>query len=307
MLYTNEHLACYRYDSSAQPAIEAKKLRKNDIFNLYTTQHKLIFLMEGSLEVETADMIRGGKEVAKGFFWFASMGQNLKIRATSESLLLIVRINGTLMLCDSYSMERLVNESKDNAGETGEGGDHLYAATICPCLWDCLKSLYYALSDGLRCLSFFEIKTREIFFLFRVYYTKGELCRIFRPVLTDDLAFCDAVKNSWMKYKTINDLAASMNYSVSGFYKRFSAAFGLSPRQWIHKQKEVAIYNDLVTSNLNIKNIAGKWGFASIQSLSNYCRKFYNESPGQMRNIRRSMAEKNGSNCHGRCITEKMK
>lgn len=126
---------------------------------------------------------------------------------------------------------------------------------------------------------------RNLFPLTNVY-SREELFRIFYSALTGDLAFSDTVKNLWMKHRKVNDLAAAMHYTHSGFYKRFVAVFGITPREWFRKQREFAVYNDLMASEMSIKHIADKWGYASRQSLSNYCKRIYRQSPRQIYSIR---------------------
>ena len=286
MLYAKEHLGCRNYESSEHPAIEVKKMGKHADSSLYSTQNKLFLLMEGFVEVDMA--MKQKKQVAKGSFWFAATGQSLKIHAIEKALLLVIRINGSLALCNMYAIEKLHNEFKNNGGELKVDENDLYAATICPSLWHCIKGLFISIADGMRCRFFFEIKTKEIFFLLRAYYPKEELYNIFYPALTSDLVFSDTVKRLWVKHQRINDLATAMNYTYSGFYKRFVAVFGLTPREWFQKQRELAVYNDLMASEMSLKHIADKWGFSSRQSLSNYCKRIYRQSPKQIYNIHTS-------------------
>jgi AraC-like DNA-binding protein len=285
MQYVNEYLNCFCYNSTEQPAVELKKVEKNTPVELYTTRYKLFFLIEGKIQIEAG--IKDRTEIKKGVFWFVAVGQTVRIRAVSNALMLIMRINSRIALCDCYSIEQLYKSFKDKANEPMIHERRLYTGLICPSLWHCIKSLYNITTDGLRCPYILEIKEKEVMFLLRAYYTKQELYRIFHHALTGDLVFSEHIKKTWHKYRTVDELAQAMHYTSSGFYKRFMAVFNTSPREWIRKQKEAAVYSDLISSELSIKNIATKWGFSSIQSFSNYCHKLYRESPGQIRNIRK--------------------
>ncbi|MDR1880060.1 MAG: hypothetical protein LBQ78_03935, partial [Tannerellaceae bacterium] len=218
----NEHLRCYNYDNSERPTFEIRTIARNSAWELYSKQHKLVFLLEGKVRTEVGVLEK--KELSKGAFWFVSSGQQVKIKALTNTLLLVMRFNSRIIFCDCYILEQLYNECQQKNEIVDEG--QLYPGVIRPSLWYCLKGLYTSTLDGLRCRSFFEIKVKEICYLLRAYYPKRELYQIFYPVLTADVAFSDSVKSSWQKYLTVDELAHAMNYTPSGFYKRFTAVFG---------------------------------------------------------------------------------
>ncbi|MDR1918266.1 MAG: AraC family transcriptional regulator [Tannerellaceae bacterium] len=276
----SEHLRCYNYDNGDRPTVECRTIEKNTTWEIYTEQNKLLFLLEGKVQVEVGSMEK--QTIGKGFFWFASGGQDMKIRASANALLLILRINSRASLCDCYIMEQLYNEFQGKA-EASVDVRQLYPCLIRTSLWYCLKGLYSTTADGLCCRFFFEAKVKEVFFLFRAYYPKVELYRLFHPILTSDIIFSDNIKNAWQKYPSVDALARAMNLTPSGFYKRFTSIFGQPPHDWLTQQKKTAVYNDLASSYMNLKEVASKWGFSSQSTLSDWCVKIYGMPPGKIR------------------------
>jgi AraC-like DNA-binding protein len=277
----NEHLRCYDYDNRECPTFEIRTIERKFSWEFHSAQHKLIFLLEGKVQAEVGTLEK--KELAKGVFWFVSSGQQVAIKASANALLLIMRFSSRIVFCNCYNLEHLYNDFLQR-GETIDSRQ-LYPGTILPPMWYCIKGLYSTTLDGLRCRAFFDIKVKEVCFLLRAYYPKKELYRIFFPILTADIAFSDSVKGSWQKYQTIDELARSLNYTPSGFYKRFTAVFGSSPHDWITERKRLAVYNDLVSSHLPLQEVASKWGFSSLAALSRWCVKNLDDAPGRIRKI----------------------
>jgi AraC-like DNA-binding protein len=279
----SEHLLCYDYDNGERPTVENRTIEKNTVWEIETEMNKLIFLLAGKAGTEVGDFER--KEVNKGYFWFVPAGQSLKIDAAKNAQVLILRFSSNMPLCDCYIMEQLYNEFR-NARE-GEALDvgQLHPCVIRPLLWACLRGLYTTTMDGLCCRSFFQVKVREVFFLLRAYYPKRELYGVFHPLLTADILFSDRVKNSWKKYPTIEELARSMNLTHSGFYKRFVAVFGKAPLEWITEEKKIAVYKDIVSNELTLKQVAAKWNFSSSSHMATWCKQHFGKLPSQIKKM----------------------
>jgi AraC-like DNA-binding protein len=275
----SEHLRCYNYDSGERPAFEVRTITKNSAWEFHAGQHKFIFLLEGMVEAKVGVLEK--KELTKGLFWFITSGQQVLIRASTNALVLVMRFSNRITFCDCYILEQLYNECRGMDEVINER--QLYPGIIRPSLWYCIKGLYNTTFDGLRCRSFFDIKIKEVCFLLRTYYPKRELFRIFYPILTADIAFSDHVKSSWQKYPTVDKLAHALNYTSSGFYKRFTSVFGSSPHDWITEKKRLSVYNDLISSYLPLQEVAIKWGFSGLPSLSKWCVKHLGDAPGRIR------------------------
>jgi AraC-like DNA-binding protein len=277
-----EHLLCYDWDAGDRPTIESREIEINTSWEIETEMNKLLFLMSGDVSVEVGDFKR--KEVNKGYFWFVSAGQSLKVSALDcDALLLILRFSSHMNLCDCYMMEQLYNEFRNQRAAEEVDVKQLYPCYIRPMLWECLNNLFITTIDGLCCRSFFQVKVKEVFFLLRAYIPKRELYGVFHPILTADITFSDRVKSSWAKYPTVDALARSMNLTPSTFYRRFVAVFAKTPLDWYTEQKKMNIYKDIVSTELSLREVATKWYFSSPSSLTHWCEKHFGQSPSTMR------------------------
>ncbi|MDR1918126.1 MAG: AraC family transcriptional regulator [Tannerellaceae bacterium] len=281
MQNVSEHLLCYDYDNGARPTVENRTIEKKNAWEIEAEMNKLIFLLAGKVSTEVGEFER--KEVPNGHFWFVPAGQNVKIDAIQNTQILILRFSSHMPLCDCYIMEQLYNEFRNAREEVELDVRKLHPCVIRPLLWECLTGLYTTTLDGLCCRSFFQIKVKEVFFLLRAYYPKRELYGVFHPLLTADILFSDRVKNSWKKFPTVDALARSMNFTPSGFYKRFVAVFKQAPLDWITEEKKKAVYKDIVSNELSLREIAKKWKFSSPSHLTTWCKQHFGQSPSNMR------------------------
>ena len=94
------------------------------------------------------------------------------------------------------------------------------------------------------------------------------------------------MRKNALKYKTITELAESMNYTISGFEKKFKKAFKTTPHLWIKQKKADKIYYDLTMTDICLKEIIDNYGFKSDSYFNDFCKTNFGESPGRIRKNR---------------------
>lgn len=275
LLYSYEHIACHNYDGGLRPSIEIKKLNGQEQWDISILENKIIFVTEGELKFSYGNI--SDELLSKGKGILLPSGANFKSIATKETSLTIFRLRSHVRLCDQYSLERLLRE------EDISQIDRQSYLDINSALWNYLNLLNTFVNDGLKCVSLFEIKLKELFFLLRAYYTKGELLGFFYPLLTSDTKFSDIILLNYRKAKTVKDLAILTHYSVSGFEKRFKRAFNVAPSQWLKQQRAKNIYHEINCSNKTLKEISSEYGFASPAHLNDFCKTYFGVTPGKIR------------------------
>jgi len=146
-----------------------------------------------------------------------------------------------------------------------------------------LDILILCYGAGLRCRYYHEGKIRELMYIFRAFYPKQDLRRFFAPALAIDARFSQLVMSSYSRYGNLAEIASSMNYTVSGFEKKFRKVFGCSPYNWMVRQKAQEAWHWVNTSDMNLKEIADKFGFSSSSSFGKFFRQHFGVTPGQAR------------------------
>ena len=131
-------------------------------------------------------------------------------------------------------------------------------------------------------LYFFELKRQELFFLFFSYYPDNDLVRFLQSVLSKDMQFKRVVMDNYLKVKNVQELAKSVNYSTSGFIKKFQKCFNDSPYRWMQMQKARHISVEISRGVKSLQEIANEYKFSSYQHFSGFCKAQLGSTPTEI-------------------------
>jgi AraC-like DNA-binding protein len=135
-------------------------------------------------------------------------------------------------------------------------------------------------------------------FILRAFYTKEDLYRFFSPALTTDTWFSQFIMSNYNKYDNLTELAAAMNYTVSGFEKKFRKVFNQAPYAWMCRQRAREAYHCINTSDMSLKEISSMFGFNSHPAFIKFIRRNYGITPGQIRKNSKEKIQKKDSERH---------
>jgi AraC family transcriptional regulator len=93
----------------------------------------------------------------------------------------------------------------------------------------------------------------------------------------------EKLSHSLSEEVSIAGIAKELNMSRSQCTKLFSKVYGLSPRQYVSRQKLMLAKEMLVTSHLQISEIAEQLGFQSASHFSRQFRRWTGQSPSQFK------------------------
>ncbi len=291
LLYAGEHLDCPNYDNRKRPAIEEKFLEEGTVWEVQPWVNKIIFVLDGAIEYSMGES--GYYPARKGQALFLPANRGLSVRAGKPTHLGITRLYDKIQLCDCFRMEDLSKfHEKEGKNEDRNKEDRKkekvkeeipFLLEVNPVLEGYLDILTTCHRAGLRCRYYNEGKIREMMFILRAFYTKKDLCRFFSPALTTDTFFSQFIMSNYNKYDNLSELAAAMNYTVSGFEKKFRKVFAQAPYQWMRRQKAQEAYHCINTSDMSFKEIAEMFGFSSHPAFIRFIRENFGTTPGQIR------------------------
>lgn len=283
LLYSDEHLSCPAYDSEEYPVIEEITMAAGYISQWQARVNKLVFVLDGQIEYSTGQVFR--QSVRKGHIFFLASTRQVWCKAVEDAVLLIIRFYGKIRFCDCLSVEDLYKvsemERKEVKGKL-RNEDAILLETN-PVMDKYLDMLHTCYGAGLRCRYYNENKLKELMYIFRAFYPKEKLRDLFAPVLSADTCFAQQFIETYNQYGNLSETASAMNYTLSGFEKKFRKVFGCSPYGWILHQKAQEIMHYVKTSNLNLSEIADRYGFSSASAFNNFFKKRYGITPGQAR------------------------
>lgn len=97
------------------------------------------------------------------------------------------------------------------------------------------------------------------------------------------MIFSQQVMDHYMKCHNAAELAKLLNYSISGFEKRFKKVFNDTPFHWMMCQKAHNVYLEIRAGEMNFKQISDKYEFSSPSVMDDFIKQMFGKTPGQIR------------------------
>lgn len=284
LLYPQEHFSCYNFEQGDKPVIQALSLENGKRIGLSTIDNKLIFVLDGSLEFIFKSSLP--QIISRGQFMLLPAGSVLSATAKGDLRIIILRIRSQIRLCDTFSIEKLLDVDFHDSLKGG-----MYFLDINERVEYFLAGLQNYINDGLRCYYFYQLKISEFFYLLRAYYTKEELRAFFNPLISSDMSFSGQVFKYYKTARTAQELAEMLNYSFSGFQKKFKRVFGVSAYRWITEQRVKSIAHEINCNEKSFKEISNDYGFSSPSHFNDFCKTHLGQTPGNIREKNRKVAK----------------
>jgi AraC-like DNA-binding protein len=274
-----EHLSCHCYEGGENPLIEVRKIKRMETGETLLSCNEIIFVLSGKIRINMLYNQNG--ELNKGQFVFLPSGYNAFYKAINKSQIIIFRLDESIRLCYTYSLEHLYNRVKND--DKPENFSMLDSNVR---MWHFINALVDTWEDGLRCRLYLQVKVSELLLLMRVYYSEEQLGQFFYFILRSDTAFAEFVRISYLQYPTVIKLAKAMNMTPQQFTKRFINVFGQAPYGWMLREKARLIYGELCQSDKPIQEIAAQFGFPIPANFTRFCKAAFGMSPGEIRKKR---------------------
>lgn len=276
-----EHDSCPYNSSSERNIIEQITLTPNENIRILTSSNKIILVVIGKITASIG--VQTGQKVAKDEMFYVPIAQNLTISTTTNTTLLIFRFRERIKLCNCFLIDKLTNYRKTHQLFC-EKQFHILSANHY--IKNTLISLLEFTHEKFNCEYYYKLKLNELTFHLGKFYTLEELALFFKESISDDSVFADYVRENAHKYRTMTELAEAMNYTISGFEKRFKKIFKVTPYQWMKEKKAQQIFYDLSMTDLCLKEIVDNYGFKSNNYFIDFCKSNLGASPGTIRRNR---------------------
>ena len=270
------------HGNTHKPLIEVIEIRNFEKKELLIENNEIVFFVEGRMKYVFNDFVE--YEAAKGEVLFLPAGERYYYETQTNVTLIVVRLFKSMNLCNTFSLEKLNSpKSYDNDDFCPRTKNWFSISEIHPRIWQFLDGIQDCMSDGLKEQDYFEMKTRELFYLLNAYCTKEDLCKFFFFILNEDSAFSEYVHLCWQSFGNVSRIAKSMHLTHKQFSKRFVSVFGKTPQKWMMEAKADIIYNKIIQTNKPFKLIATENGLSSDTHFTWFCRKNFGKTPSEIR------------------------
>lgn len=275
LLYIPEHTACHHYISDVKVGFMYADLKEGEYFNKQNKpENHLLFVLGGSVEV-SCDEYRNRVFKAGEMFFLPKMSDS-EGRMLEDSSMLILAYSNQISLCEKKSMQDLFPYCQDVIYD-------FKPLDIREPLTTYLSLLKSYLQAGMNCSHLHEIKQRELFLIFRGYYTKQENAEFFYPIIGKSADFRSMVMEYYLSVHNATELAGKCGYSTSAFATKFKEEFNETPYAWMQKQIARHVKGKLLQAEIPFKAIVDEFHFSSLEHLIKFCKANLGGTPNQVR------------------------
>lgn len=275
LCHLEEHLSCFQY-STHDATMGITELKKNEDLQFQSDANQIIFVMEGLFNLSYKKV--HNRIIKTGESILLPLHSPFVITALEDVRILMMKLNFNITFCNRLPLELLL----EICGKMPKDCD-LVPLKPNKRLTGFANMVKEYIDDGLKCSFFFDLKIHEFLYLIRVYYDKQDLFNFFKPIYSNDFMFSGNVYKNLDKVKTAKELASALNYSLSGFEKKFKRVFNTSPYQWMQEQKAKKIYHEIHCSKKTFTEMAFDYEFSSPAHFNVFCKLFFGQTPGELR------------------------
>lgn len=261
--------------------IEFVKAKREIEGNCLIKKNRLIYIFKGKASFYCGYRKMG--EVTDKSLVFFPEGSRVEFKLARETQFLVFNLNEELRLSNSCCLEQEI------VGKMDDDSSHILVVADPIVMF--MESLRYNLQMGLDSERYLNMKISELEFMISAIYPKEQLVAFFNDAYYRDSVFSDWIWNNHRQFANVKDLARSMNYTVSGFEKRFRKIFGQPPYTWMKEQKAKLIHEEVCATEYNFKEIADRYNFASPSTFNDFYKRVFGETPG----VARKKAKKGGN------------
>ena len=262
------------------PLFYVLRLRKGEHFSRdRVCSSLLVFVLEGEVEISTGVYV---KEFAgEGQMFVVHKGDNGYAKGLKDAVILLCSFDSSMALCNGLSLGNATEDCKEPTPEErlSQGLPRLEIKSM---LMTELKLIQHEVESNLLGYRFMEFKRYIIVYMLRTLYNKEELFYMFRCVRNDDFDFRDKVLHFYTCDINAQELCAQMEMSTATFNRRFKRAFGMPCGEWLNSKRQVQVLMDLKTTDLSVKEIAGKYNLTP-NYLTDFCKRFLGDVPVNLR------------------------
>ena len=256
------------------PFVEVVSLNKAGKWQKTEPEGQLIILFEGQINLSVN--LKRERLLPVGQLFFLPPGDYCEVTAVEKCRFIVYKLKGKMRESELLNLEEMYYKRYDFK-------EDFNPISMKQEIWDYLQDFLIHIHNGIEKEEYYEIKTRELFFLIDNYYTKKEVAGLFCPLLSRDSNFTSYVLANYEDVKTVKEFAENANMSLSTFEKTFRKTFGMPAYKWMKQKRLKRLFYEITCTSKPLKQIMEECGFPSQSQLNDFCNKNFGLPPGKMR------------------------
>lgn len=234
----------------------------------------LLFILEGDIEVYYGSL--NPKKIAAGNMILLSSLANYKCKIVTFAKVVVLTFDKLAYGCNQFAYQDLTPIFTLIKYEFQE-------LIIRQPVRQYLNLIIKYLEKDMINKELFWEKVKELSVLFDAYYDAEEITMLCYPILGVNMEFKKLVTDNYSKVKNAAEYAELCGFSLGVFQRKFKEVFGETIYQWMQRQKAEQIKHRLTVSDINPKELAEEFDFASPAHLNKFCKIWFGMTPTELR------------------------
>lgn len=283
--YKKDHSKCEFNIKGHTIGFKTMQLKKGDIYKGYKPlYYSIVFIFKGEVEFSYNEYLNK-RFVAKDMFLLPQATEMYGKALTDCNMLVLSFNNEVESYCDKCTMSSYEKSDIDIKYE-------FKALKMTETIMNFCELTIEYLNMDVKCMYMYQLKQKELFLLMRYSYTKKELIQFFLPMIGESMSFQNKIHKYYHEGVTVKELPGRFNMSETPFTKKFKKEFGISPYQWMLKQKRNHIMLRLSMPETKLTDIIRDFGFTDASHFLKYCKKQFGCTPVDlMKELKRKRTE----------------
>ena len=235
----------------------------------------LVFCQTGSVRITST--LFHDEILSAGEVMFVPRESECSGTALSDAMLLVHKFNNTVCSSEKCILSYLYSHRHIHPN------NYCCKLTVCPPLQTLIESILSYLAQGANDCVLWQMKHKELVWLFTRHYPTGELHSFFHPMMDEQVPFQNLVLTHYRKANNTEELAGLCGYGVHTFRRLFKKEFGVPVYQWLIKKRAENIRYRLSQSFVPLTDIIDEFNFSSAQHFSSFCKQYLGYTPGNLR------------------------
>lgn len=243
----------------------------NDDMNI----NYLIFCCSGHARITST--LFHDEILCAGEVMFVPRGSECSGVALSDVILFIHKFNNTVCNADKCILAFLYSHRRYKA--------KIYCCklTIPEPLQTFINGIISYITDETHDADLWELKHKELIWVFTRYYGAEELQSFFHPMTDEQVPFRNLVMTHYRKANNTEELAKLCGYGVHTFRRVFKNEFGVPVYHWLIQKRAEHIKYRLSMSYIPLSDIIDEFNFSSAQHFNSFCKQYLGDTPGNLR------------------------
>lgn len=146
-----------------------------------------------------------------------------------------------------------------------------------------MSSVSLYIDDQTHDADLWELKHKELIWVFTRYYETEELQSFFHPMTDEQVPFRNLVMTHYRKANNTEELAELCGYGVHTFRRIFKKEFSVPVHQWLIKKRAENVNFRLSQVYIPFSDIIDEFNFSSPQELNRFCKANIGDTPSNIR------------------------